>query len=101
VVDDCTRECLAQIADTSFSGEWEARELAMLFKARSIPPGLLPRRKTCVLRRCNEGTFLTLASCTSDNRLNAETSVLWGKCAMHKFSVSTGAVERSSFNETG
>ncbi len=37
VVDDCTRECLALIADTSLSGARVARELATLFEARGKP----------------------------------------------------------------
>ena len=37
VVDDCTRECLARIADTSLSGARVARELATLFEARGKP----------------------------------------------------------------
>jgi hypothetical protein len=37
VVDDCTRECLALIADTSLSGARMARELAALFDARGKP----------------------------------------------------------------
>ena len=37
VVDDCTRECLALIADTSLSGARVARELASLFEARGKP----------------------------------------------------------------
>ena len=37
VVDDCTRECLALIADTSLSGARVARELATLFKAYGKP----------------------------------------------------------------
>ena len=37
VVDDCTRECLALIADTSLSGARVARELATLFDARGKP----------------------------------------------------------------
>ena len=37
VVDDCTRECLALIADTSLSGARVARELAALFGARGKP----------------------------------------------------------------
>lgn len=37
VVDDCTRECLALIADTSLSGARVARELAPLFDARGKP----------------------------------------------------------------
>lgn len=37
VVDDCTRECLALIADTSLSGARVARELSTLFEARGKP----------------------------------------------------------------
>ncbi len=37
VVDDCTRECLALIADTSLSGARVAGELATLFDARGKP----------------------------------------------------------------
>ena len=37
VVDDCTRECLALIADTSLSGARVARELATLFEVRAKP----------------------------------------------------------------
>jgi len=37
VVDDCTRECLALIADTSLSGARVARELATLFDTRCKP----------------------------------------------------------------
>ena len=37
VVDDCTRECLALITDTSLSGARVARELATLFDARGKP----------------------------------------------------------------
>ena len=37
VVDDCTRECLALIADTSLSGARVARELATVFDARGKP----------------------------------------------------------------
>lgn len=37
VVDDCTRECLALIANTSLSGVRIARELATLFEARGKP----------------------------------------------------------------
>ena len=37
VVDDCTRECLALIADTSLSGARVARELAALFETRGKP----------------------------------------------------------------
>ena len=37
VVDDCTRECLALIADTSLSGARVSREPATLFGARGKP----------------------------------------------------------------
>lgn len=37
VVDDCTRECLALVADTSLSGARVARELSTLFEARGKP----------------------------------------------------------------
>ncbi len=37
MVDDCTRECLAPIADTSLSGARVARELATLFDTRGKP----------------------------------------------------------------
>ena len=37
VVDDCTRECLALIADTSLSGARVARELSVLFETRGKP----------------------------------------------------------------
>lgn len=37
VVDDCKRECLALIADTSTSGARVPRELATLFDARGKP----------------------------------------------------------------
>lgn len=37
VVGDCTRECLALIADTSLSGARVARELATLFNIRGKP----------------------------------------------------------------
>lgn len=44
VVDDCTRECLALIADTSLSGARVARELATLFEARGKPQTIVSDR---------------------------------------------------------
>jgi hypothetical protein len=45
VVDDCTRECLALVADTSLSGTRVARELDRLMIERGKPPkGPLARR---------------------------------------------------------
>ncbi len=38
VVDDCTRECLALVADTLLSGARVARELAALLETRGKPP---------------------------------------------------------------
>ncbi len=49
VVDDCTRECLALVADTSLSGARVARELDAVIAARGKP-------KTCV---SDNGTELT------------------------------------------
>jgi len=46
VVDDCTRECLALIADTSLSGARVARELATLFDARGKPMTVVSDNKT-------------------------------------------------------
>ena len=46
VVDDCTRECLALVADTSLSGIRVARELDRLMVERGKPdPHLAPREK--------------------------------------------------------
>ena len=38
VVDDCTRECLALVADTSLSGRRVARELDAIIRERGSPP---------------------------------------------------------------
>ena len=38
VVDNCTRECLALVADTSFSGLRVARELGAIVRRRGRPP---------------------------------------------------------------
>lgn len=46
VVDDCTRECLALIADTSLSGARVARELATLFDARGKPQTIISDNRT-------------------------------------------------------
>ena len=41
VVDDCTRECLALVADTSLSGSRVARELDAIVARRGRPAGIL------------------------------------------------------------
>lgn len=46
VVDDCTRECLALIADTSLSGARVARELATLFDTRGKPQTVVSNNGT-------------------------------------------------------
>ena len=46
VVDDCTRECLALIADTSLSGARVARELATLFDTRGRPQTIVRDKGT-------------------------------------------------------
>lgn len=45
VVDDCTRECLALIADTSLSGARLARKLATRFGARGKPATIVSDRR--------------------------------------------------------
>jgi putative transposase len=47
VVDDCTRKCLALIADTSLSGARVARELATLFDARGKPQTVVSDNVLC------------------------------------------------------
>jgi putative transposase len=37
VIDKCTRECMALVADTSLSGRWAARELDALIVQRGHP----------------------------------------------------------------
>lgn len=46
VVDDCTRECLALVADTSLSGARVARELATLFDACGMPQTIVSNNGT-------------------------------------------------------
>ena len=45
-VDDCTRECLALIADTTLSGARVARELPTLFDARDKPQTIVRDNRT-------------------------------------------------------
>jgi putative transposase len=45
VIDDCTRVCLALIADTSLSGARIARELTTLFDARGKPMTVVSDRR--------------------------------------------------------
>ncbi len=47
VVDDCTRECFALIADTSLSRARVARELATLFEARGKPQTVVSDNVLC------------------------------------------------------
>lgn len=46
-VNDCTRECLALIVDTSLSGTRVARELATLFDARDKPQTVISDNVLC------------------------------------------------------
>ena len=45
VVDNCTRECLALVADTSLSGARVARELAMIIERRGKPMMIISDRR--------------------------------------------------------
>ena len=68
IVDDCTRECLALVADTSLSGSRVARELDRLIAARGKP-------KTIV---SDNGTELT---CNADPALGDRQP---GRLALHR-----------------
>lgn len=59
IVDDCTRECLALVADTSLSGARVARELDGVIAARRARP------KTCVSDNGTELTSMTILKWSS------------------------------------
>jgi putative transposase len=61
VVDDCTRECLALVADTSLSGTRVARELDRLITERGKP-------KTVVSDNGTELTSNAILTCRSEPR---------------------------------
>lgn len=63
VVDDCTRECLALIADTSLSGARVARELATLFEVRGKP-------KTVVSDNGTEFTSNAILTFADDRKID-------------------------------
>ena len=65
VVDDCTRECLALVADTSLSGARVARELDGVIARRGKP-------KTCV---SDNGTELTSMAIWPGARIAALTGI--------------------------
>jgi putative transposase len=67
VVDDCTRECLALVADTSISGLWVARELDRLLVERS-------KRKTIVSDNGTELTSNAILRWTDDHNLSLTAS---------------------------
>jgi putative transposase len=62
VVDDCTRECLALIADTSLSGARVARELATLFDFHDKP-------RTMVSNNGTAFTSNTILAFTEDRKI--------------------------------
>lgn len=63
VVDDCTGECLALIADTSLSGARVARELATLFEVRGKP-------QTVVSGNGTEFTLNAILTFADDRRID-------------------------------
>jgi putative transposase len=93
VVDDCTRECLALVADTSISGTRVARELDGLVKRRGRP--------ACVIS--DNGTELTSNAAL---RWADETGVAWqyiqpGKPIQNAFAESfIGRLRDELLNET-
>ena len=62
VVDDCTRECLALVADTSVSGARVARELDKIIAARGKPRSLISDNGT-------ELTSTAILTWTEDSRV--------------------------------
>ena len=67
MVNDCTRECLALIANTSLSGARVARELATLFGARGKP-------QTIVSDNGTEFTSNAILKFAEDRKLTDTTS---------------------------
>jgi putative transposase len=61
VVDDCTRECLALVADTSLSGARVARELHAIIAVRGKP-------MTCVSDNGTELTGMAILAWSKGNR---------------------------------
>ena len=55
VVDDCTRECLTLVADTSLSGLRVARELETLMASRGRPQDDRQRQRDRVHVQCHPG----------------------------------------------
>lgn len=64
VVDDCTRECLALVADTSLSGARVARELDAAIARRKAKPG------TCVSDNGTELTSMAILKWASASGIN-------------------------------
>lgn len=62
VVDDCTRQCLALMADTSLSGAQGARELERLVAGRGKP-------RMVVTNNGSELTSLVILTWTDQNRV--------------------------------
>ena len=63
VVDDCTRECLTLVADTSLSGARVARELDAVFARRGKPT-------TCVSDNGTELTSMAILTWSKDRRVD-------------------------------
>ncbi|MBN9264703.1 MAG: transposase family protein, partial [Hyphomicrobium sp.] len=63
IVDDCTRECLALVADTSLSGARVARELDAIIARRGRP-------KTCVSDNGTELTSMAILRWSQESRVD-------------------------------
>ena len=60
VVDDCTRECLALVADTSLSGLRVARELETLIATRGMPGMIVSDNVLCRETKCGFGQQVSM-----------------------------------------
>ena len=75
VVDECTRECLARVADASLSGTWVARELDRLMIERGKP-------KMVVSDNGSELTSNAILTWADQSRVHDTTSRRASPCGM-------------------
>jgi putative transposase len=93
VIDDCTREWLALIADTSLSGVRVARELATLFAVRATP-------QTVVRDNGTEFTSNAILKFVDDRKFNWH-HIAPGKPTQNAFNESfNGRLRDELLNET-
>jgi len=71
IIDDFSRECVAQVTDFSISGERLVRELDQLARIRSLPQTLvLDNGPELTLKAMFSGPGVPESNCTSSNPVN-------------------------------